>query len=229
MANKRLIWDAVGERLYETGVDHGVLYVMGDNNTYGEGIAWNGLTAVNESPSGAESTALYADNIKYLNLISAEEYGYTIEAYYSPEEFDQCDGLASPVTGMTIGQQKRKMFGFVYRSLIGNDTDGQDHGYKLHICYGCQASPSERNHQTVNDSPEATTLSWTVTTTPVNVTGYKPTASIVIDSTKIDQQKLTALEDVLFGKDPTTMGGEDGVAPKLLMPDEIITLLKAGG
>ena len=229
MANKRLIWDAVGERLYETGVDHGVLYVMGDNNTYGEGIAWNGLTAVNESPSGAESTALYADNIKYLNLISAEEYGYTIEAYYSPEEFDHCDGLASPVAGMTIGQQKRKMFGFVYRSLIGNDTDGQDHGYKLHICYGCQASPSERNHQTVNDSPEATTLSWTVTTTPVNVTGYKPTASIVIDSTKIDQQKLAALEDVLFGKDPTTMGGEDGVAPKLLMPDEVINLLKAGG
>ena len=229
MANKRLIWDAVGERLYETGVDHGVLYVMGDNNTYGEGIAWNGLTAVNESPSGAESTALYADNIKYLNLISAEEYGYTLEAYDSPEEFDQCDGLASPVAGMTIGQQKRKMFGFVYRSLIGNDTDGQDHGYKLHICYGCQASPSERNHQTVNDSPEATTLSWTVTTTPVNVTGYKPTASIVIDSTKIDQQKLAALEDVLFGKDPTTMGGEDGVAPKLLMPDEVINLLKAGG
>ena len=130
---------------------------------------------------------------------------------------------------MTIGQQKRKMFGFVYRSLIGNDTDGQDHGYKLHICYGCQASPSERNHQTVNDSPEATTLSWTVTTTPVNVTGYKPTASIVIDSTTIDPQKLTALEDVLFGKDPTTMGGEDGVAPKLLMPDEVINLLKAGG
>ena len=229
MANKRLIWDAVGERLYETGVDHGVLYVMGDNNTYGEGIAWNGLTAVNESPSGAEPTALYADNIKYLNLISAEEYGYTIEAYYSPEEFAQSDALASPVAGMTIAQQKRKMFGFVYRSLIGNDTDGQDHGYKLHICYGCQASPSERNHQTVNDSPEATTLSWTVTTTPVNVTGYKPTASIVIDSTKIDQQKLAALEDVLFGKDPTTMGGEDGVAPKLLMPDEVINLLKAGG
>lgn len=229
MANKRLIWDAVGERLYETGVDHGVLYVMGDNNTYGEGIAWNGLTAVNESPSGAESTALYADNIKYLNMISAEEYGYTIEAYYSPEEFDQCDGLASPVAGMTIGQQKRKMFGFVYRSLIGNDTDGQDHGYKLHLCYGCQASPSERNHQTVNDSPEATTLSWTVSTTPVNVTGYKPTASIVIDSTKIDKQKLAALEDVLFGKDPTTTGGEAGVAPKLLMPDEVIALLKTGG
>jgi hypothetical protein len=229
MANKRLIWDAVGERLFETGVDHGVLYVMGDNNTYGEGIAWNGLTAVNESPSGAESTALYADNIKYLNMISAEEYGYTIEAYYSPDEFDKCDGLASPVAGMTIGQQKRKMFGFVYRSLIGNDTDGQDHGYKLHLCYGCQASPSERNHQTVNDSPEATNLSWTVTTTPVNVTGYKPTASIVIDSTKIDQQKLAALEDVLFGKDPTTTGGDDGVAPKLLMPDEVINLLKAGG
>ena len=229
MANKRLIWDAVGERLYETGVDHGVLYVMDDNNTYGEGIAWNGLTAVNESPSGAESTALYADNIKYLNLISAEEHGYTIAAYYSPAQFDQRDGLASPVAGMTIGQQKRKMFGFVYRSLIGNDTDGQDHGYQLHICYGCQASPSARNHQTVNDSPEATTLSWTVTTTPVNVTGYKPTASIVIDSTKIDQQKLAALEDVLFGKDPTTMGGEDGVAPKLLMPDEVINLLKAGG
>ena len=162
-------------------------------------------------------------------MISAEEYGYTIEAYYSPEEFDQCDGLASPVAGMTIGQQKRKMFGFVYRSLIGNDTDGQDHGYKLHLCYGCQASPSERNHQTVNDSPEATTLSWTVSTTPANVTGYKPTASIVIDSTKIDKQKLAALEDVLFGKDPTTTGGDDGVAPKLLMPDEVINLLKAGG
>ena len=225
----KLVWDKTGERLYETGVSKGVLYPIQSDGKYSKGVAWNGLSTVTESPSGAESNPIYADDMKYLNLMSVEELGGTIEAYMSPPEFDECDGSASLATGVSIGQQKRKMFGFVYRSLIGNDTDGQDHGYKLHICYGCQASPSERNHQTVNDSPEATTLSWTVTTTPVNVTGYKPTASIVIDSTKIDQQKLTALEDVLFGKDPTTMGGEDGVAPKLLMPDEVINLLKAGG
>ena len=233
MAKKALVWDAIGEHFYETGVDHGVLFPMGEKNQYGEGVAWNGLTAVNESPSGAEATALYADNIKYLNLYSAEEYGFTIEAYQSPVEFDQCDGTGVPVPGVTVGQQTRRSFGFVYRTKIGNDTDGQDHGYKLHIVYGAMASPSEKNHQTVNDSPEALTLSWTCTTTPIPVTGFTPTSKITIDSTlfadEAGKAKLKTLEDMLFGKDPTTPDGDDGVAPKLPLPDELINMMKVGG
>lgn len=233
MAKKALVWDAIGEHFYETGVDHGVLYPMGEGNKYAEGVAWNGLTAVNESPSGAEATALYADNIKYLNLYSAEEYGFTIEAYQSPVEFDQCDGTASPVNGVSVGQQTRKSFGFVYRTKIGNDTDGQDHGYKIHIIYSAMASPSEKNHQTVNDSPEAVTLSWTCNTTPINVKGYKPTVTIVIDSTQFTddagKKKLVALEEMLFGKDPTSPEADDGVAPKLPLPDELIEMMKAAG
>ena len=233
MAKKALVWDAIGEHFYETGVDHGVLFPMGEKNQYGEGVAWNGLTAVNESPSGAEATALYADNIKYLNLYSAEEYGFTIEAYQSPVEFDQCDGTGAPVPGVTVGQQTRRSFGFVYRTKIGNDTDGQDHGYKLHIVYGAMASPSEKNHQTVNDSPEAVTLSWTCTTTPIPVKGFVPTSKITIDSTQFadtaGKAKLKALEEMLFGKDPTTPDGDDGVAPKLPLPDELIEMMKTGG
>lgn len=215
--NKRLVWDETGKRLYETGVKMGVLYVQGTGGTYGTGVAWNGLTAVTESPSGAEANPMYADDIKYLNLFSAEEFGATIEAYTYPEEFEQCDGSASLTTGVTIGQQERKQFGFCYRTSLGNDTEGNDHGYKLHIVYGAKASPSEKAYATINDSPEAITFSWEVTTTPVNVTGHKPTATITIDSTKVDQTKLTALEDILYGKDTA--------APRLPLPDEIATLM----
>lgn len=196
-----IVWDKTGEKLYETGADHGVLYKPDAMGKYKNGVAWNGLISVNESPSGAESTPLYADNIKYVNLLSAEEYASTIEAYMSPKEFDECDGTATIGKGVTIGQQARKLFGFSYRTLIGNDVDGQDHGYKLHLVYGCQASPSEKNHQTVNDSPEAITLSWEVKTTPVNVTGYKPTAHLTIDSTEIDPEKLAIIEKRLYGFD----------------------------
>lgn len=202
-----ITWDTVGERYYETGVDHGVLYVY-DNGAYGEGVAWNGLTNVSEKPSGAEATALYADNIKYLNLISNEEFGCTIEAYTYPDEFAQCDGSASIATGVVIGQQKRKMFGFSYQTKVGNDTDGNDHGYKIHIVYGCMAAPTEKGYATINDSPEAITFSWEVTTTPIEVTGYKPTACITIDSTKVnDDTKMTALKTLLYGSTtaPATM------------------------
>ncbi len=226
---KKLVWDAVGEHYYETGVDHGVLYPMTESNKYGDGVAWNGLTAVTESPSGAEATALYADNIKYLNLISAEEYGYTIEAYTYPPEWEECDGSAQPTPGLSVGQQKRKLFGFCYRTLVGNDTDGQDHGYKLHLVYNCLAAPSERNHQTVNDSPEAVTFSWEVSTTPVTMTGYKPTACLTIDSTKVDSTKLASLEKILYGKDPTTTQAKDGVAARLPLPDEVVQLLQNDG
>lgn len=214
---QRLVWDETGKRFYETGVKMGVLYVQGTGGTYGTGVAWNGLTAVTESPSGAEANPMYADDIKYLNLFSAEEFGATIEAYTYPEEFGQCDGSASLVAGVTIGQQERKQFGFCYRTSLGNDTEGNDHGYKLHIVYGCKASPSEKAYATVNDSPEAITFSWEVTTTPVNVTGAKPTATITIDSTKVDQGKLTALEDILYGSSTA--------AARLPLPDEIKTLM----
>lgn len=217
----KIIWDATGERFYETGVDKGVLYLLNKSGEYTPGVAWNGLTAVTESPSGAESTPLYADNIKYLNMLSTEEFGATIEAYTFPDEFYECDGSASLVEGVMIGQQNRNMFGFSYRTLIGNDVDNTNHGYKLHLIYGAQASPSEKNYATVNDSPEAISLSWEVTTTPVNVTGFKPTASITIDSTKVDKEKLAALEEILYGKDPTTPEGSDGVLPRLPLPDEI--------
>ena len=194
-----LVWDQTGERLYETGVDRGVLYVF-DNGAYGAGVAWNGLTNVSEKPSGAEATALYADNIKYLNLISNEEFGATIEAYTYPDEFAQCDGSASIATGVVVGQQKRKTFGFSYRTRVGNDTDGNDFGYKIHLIYGCMAAPTEKGYATVNDSPEAITFSWEITTTPIEVTGYRPTACITIDSTKVnDSAKMTALEAMLYG------------------------------
>ncbi len=221
----KLVWDKTGERLFETGVDQGVLYVQGTGGTYPKGVAWNGLTAVTESPSGAEATPLYADNIKYLNLMSTEEFGATVEAYTYPDEFAECNGEADIATGVTIGQQARKMFGMCYRTKIGNDTDGNDHGYKLHIIYGAQAAPSEKAYETINDSPEAITFSWEVTTTPVNVTGKKPTASITIDSTKANKDKLAALELILYGKDPTQAQGNDGVDPRLPLPDEIAELM----
>lgn len=220
----KIVWDKTGERLYETGVKNGVLYLQTDG-VYNNGVAWNGLTAVTESPSGAEATALYADDMKYLNLYSAEEFGATIEAYTYPDEFAECDGSKELVDGVMIGQQTRKSFGLCYRTVIGNDTDGEAHGYKLHIIYGAMASPSEKAYATINDSPEAITFSWEVTTTPVNVAGAKPTASVVIDSTKADPTKLAALETILYGKDPTTEGGSDGVSPRLPLPDELKTLM----
>lgn len=220
----KIVWDKTGERLYETGVKNGVLYLQTDG-VYNNGVAWNGLTAVTESPSGAEATALYADDMKYLNLYSAEEFGATIEAYTYPDEFAECDGSKELVDGVVIGQQTRKAFGLCYRTVIGNDTDGEAHGYKLHIIYGAMASPSEKAYATINDSPEAITFSWEVTTTPVNVTGAKPTASVVIDSTKADPTKLAALEAILYGKDPTTPEGSDGVDPRLPLPDELKTLM----
>ena len=219
----KIEWDKTGERLYETGVKNGVLYVQ-EGGTYGKGVAWNGLTAVTESPSGAEATPLYADDIKYLNLLSTEEFGATIEAYTYPDEFAACDGSAALADGVMIGQQARKTFGLCYRTTIGNDTNGNDYGYKLHIIYGALAAPSEKAYATINDSPEAITFSWEVTTTPVNVTGAKPTASITIDSTKADPTKLAALEDILYGKD-----GEPGNEPRLPLPDEIKTLMTAAG
>ena len=198
----KLVWDQTGDRLYETGVSKGVLYPQ-VSGAYPKGVAWNGLTAVTESPSGAEATALYADDIKYLNLMSAEEFGATIEAYTYPEEFEACDGSASLATGVNIGQQKRQAFGLCYRTVLGNDEDGNEYGYKLHIIYGCLAAPSEKAYATINDSPEAITFSWEVTTTPVTVEGFKPTACVTIDSTKVDGTKLAALEAVLYGDEDT--------------------------
>lgn len=208
-----LTWDNTGERMYETGVDRGVLYIP-TAGIYDEGVAWNGLTAVTESPTGAEATALYADNTKYLNLYSAEEFGATIEAYTYPDEFAQFDGLASPATGVTVGQQSRGTFGLCYRTKIGNDVDGQDHGYKLHLVYGLTASPSEKAYNTVNDSPEAITFSWQLTSVPVSVTGLKPTSIITIDSTTVDSADLTILENALYGT--------AGTDPRLPLPDEVI-------
>ena len=215
----KLVWDQTGEREYETGVKNGVLYVQGEGGTYPKGVAWNGLISVTESPSGAEATALYADDIKYLSLMSNEEFGATIEAYMSPEEFDQCDGTASLATGVSIGQQKRKTFGMAYKTTIGNDVDGNDYGYKIHLIYGALAAPSEKAYSTINDSPEAMTLSWELSTTPVNVKGFKPTASVVIDSTKVDKKKLTALEDILFGS--------ESKEARLPLPDEIVSIVGA--
>ena len=225
----KIVWDQTGERLFETGVDHGVLYPLQSTGLYNKGVAWNGLTAVTESPSGAEATDLYADNIKYLSMRSAETFGATVEAYTYPPEWEECDGSAQLATGVSIGQQSRKVFGLCYRTLIGNDVDGQDHGYKLHLIYGGTASPSERAYATVNDSPEAITFSWEVATTPVNVTGFKPTASVTIDSTKADPTCLAALEEILYGKDPTTPDGDDGVDPRLPLPDEVKTVMTASG
>lgn len=217
----KLIWDQTGERFYETGVNQGVLYPQGANGAYPEGVAWNGLTAVTESPSGAEATPLYADNIKYLNLMSAEEFGATIEAYTYPDDFAQCDGSAEIADGVMIGQQSRKTFGLSYKTTLGNDVEGNDHGYKLHIIYGALAAPSEKGYATINDSPEAITFSWAITTTPVSVTGFKPTASIVIDSTKVDKTKLAALEAILYGGEATEA--------RLPLPDEVATLMGTVG
>lgn len=226
----KLVWDADSKRLYETGVDHGVLYVKNTDGTYPKGVAWNGLTAVTESPSGAEATPLYADNIKYLNLRSAEEFGATIEAYTYPDEFGVCDGSAELAKGVQIGQQARKMFGLSYRTKVGNDTDGEDYGYKLHLIYGCDAAPSERGYQTINDSPSAITFSWTVSTTPVNVDGFKPTASLTIDSTKVDPTKLKALEDILYGSDTSTFAEDGGTSSeaRLPLPDEVASIFADG-
>ena len=209
----KLVWDESGKRVYETGVRNGVLYVQGESGSYEKGVAWNGLTAVTESPSGAEPTALYADDIKYLELFSAEEFGATIEAYTYPAEFEACDGSASLGEGVTIGQQDRKAFGLCYRTVVGNDVKGNEHGYKIHLVYGAKAKPSEKAYATVNDSPEAVTFSWEVTTTPVNVAGFKPTASVTIDSTKIEAGKLKAIEDKLYGT-----ASEEATLP---LPDEI--------
>ena len=219
----RIVWDNTGERYYETGVKYGVLYPIQTDGAYSKGVAWNGLTAVTESPSGAEATALYADDIKYLNLLSNEEFGATIEAYTYPDEFAECDGSAALGTGVMIGQQKRKTFGLCYRTTLGNDTDGNDYGYKLHLIYGCLAAPSEKAYATINDSPEAITFSWEVTTTPVNVKGFKPTSQITIDSTKADKSKLAALEDILYGKDGEAAGN---TGPRLPLPDEVAELMK---
>lgn len=215
----KLVWDKTGERYYETGVKQGVLYPIDNKGTYPKGVAWNGLTNVTESPSGAEATALYADDIKYLNLISTEEFGGTIEAYTYPDEFAECDGSASLATGVYIGQQPRKTFGLCYRTTVGNDVDNNNYGYKLHLVYGALASPSEKAYATINDSPEAITFSWEFSTTPVNVTGFKPTACITIDSTKVDPQKLAALEAILYG-------GDEAEA-RLPLPDEVAQIITA--
>lgn len=224
----KIIWDNSGDRLYETGVNNAVLYTQ-TNGAYTNGVAWNGITAITESPSGAEASPLYADNIKYLNLMSAEEFGATIEAYTYPNEFAECDGTAELCDGVSIGQQKRSTFGLSYKTTVGNDIDGSDHGYKLHLIYGALAAPSEKAYATINDSPEAITFSWEVSTTPVNVTGKKPTASLTIDSTKADVTKLAALEVILYGKNPTTGGGTDGTEPRLPLPDEIAALFATAG
>lgn len=214
----KIVWDQSGQRLYETGVKMGVLYVQDSSGAYPKGVAWNGLTAVNETPSGAEATPLYADDIKYLNLRSAEDFGATIEAYMYPEEFEQCDGSAELAPGVKIGQQARNAFGLCYRTVLGNDIAGNDYGYKLHIIYGATAAPSEKSYATINDSPEAITFSWEVNCTPVEVEGFKPTASLVIDSTKVDAGKLAALEAKLYG-------GEESEA-MLPLPAEIAAIFK---
>ena len=227
----KIVWDKTGERFYETGTSNGVLYPKNASGAYGTGVPWNGLTAVNENPSGAEETKLFADNIKYLSLYSAEEFGCTIEAFTYPKEFEACDGSIEIAPGVMAGQQNRRGFGFSYRTILGNDEQGEAYGYKLHIVYGATASPSQKSYGTVNDSPNAVTLSWDVTTTPVAINAdLKPTALLVIDSTKIDSEKLAAIEDILYGTDPTTAeeGGTatPGTAPRLPMPSEIIELLE---
>lgn len=212
----KLVWDEIGKRFYETGVNQCALYLQ-ENGAYPKGVAWSGITAINESPSGAEASPIYADNIKYLNLMSTEEFAASIEAYTYPDEFAVCDGSAEIATGITIGQQPRKQFGLCYKSLVGNDTEGTEYGYKLHLIYGCLAAPSEKSNTTVNDSPEAASMSWEITTTPVNVEGFKPTATLVIESTKVDKTKLAELEAILYGT-----AEEEARLP---LPDEIMTLV----
>lgn len=211
-----LTWDQIGQRIYETGVDHGVLYIPDNVGAYTTGVAWNGLVNVNETPSGAEANAQYADNIKYLNLFSAEEFGATLEAFTYPKEFAQFDGLGVPAVGVTIGQQARKSFGLSYRTKVGNDIDGDAHGYKLHLVYGCSASPSEKSYQTINDSPEAITFSWDITTVPVPVTGYRPTSILTINSLEVTSGDLTDLENLLYGT--------SGTNPSLPTPDAVISI-----
>lgn len=213
----KIVWDNVGEKLYETGVDRGVLFLQTEGVEYDQGFPWNGLISVSESPEGAEPNDSYADNIKYLSILSAETLKFTIEAYTYPDEFEACDGSVELTDGVVIGQQPRKPFGFSYRSMIGNDVDGENHGYKIHIMYGCKASPSERAYQTINDSPEAITFSWEVDTVPVNVEGFKPTASLVINSSKCAPGKIEALEKILYG--------DEMAEPRLPLPDEIKTLM----
>lgn len=222
----KIIWDDTGKRIYETGVDHGVLYPVTSDGKFENGVAWNGLSSVSQSPSGAEASPIWADNIKYLNLISAEEYAATVEAYTYPDEFAECDGSAAVATGVYAGQQIRKKFGLSYRTQLGNDVKGTDYGYKLHLVYNCLAAPSEKAYQTINDSPEVISFSWSISTTPVNVTGtanIKPTATLEIDSTKVDAAKLKALEDILYGTNGES--GAEGAAPRLPFPDEVITLI----
>lgn len=215
----KLVWDQIGERLYETGIRNGVLYTMDAEGKYSKGSAWNGLTAVNESPSGAEPTNLYANDSKYLTLMSAEDFGGTIEAYTYPEEFAECDGSATLVAGVFVTQQTRKTFGLCYRNAIGNDVVGADYGYKLHLVYGAMASPSEKNNATINEDPEAATMSWEFSTTPVSMTGFKPTAHIYIDSTKVDAEKLAALEAILYGGESTEA--------RLPLPNEVAQIMGA--
>lgn len=221
----KLKWDQTGERFYETGVKNGVLYIQETGGVYPKGVAWNGLSAVNESPSGAEASAIYADDMKYLNLYSAEEFAATIEAYTYPDEFAECDGSAQLADGVTVGQQARKTFGMCYKTTLGNDIEANKYGYKLHIIYGAKAAPSEKAYATINDSPEAITFSWEVSTTPVSVEGFEPTASLTIDSTKADPVKLKALEDILFGTDSEPAGENPG--PRLPLPNEIKTLMSS--
>lgn len=212
--SKKLVWDQTGERLYETGVSKGVLFPMGSNGSYEAGVAWNGLTAVNEAPTGAEMTDLYANNAKYLGLRSAEKYESTIEAYTYPKAFEKCDGSAAIAPGVKIGQQVRSSFGFCYQTIIGNDVEQNDYGYKIHIVYGASAAPSSRDHGTVNESPEATTMSWSVSSNPVSVTGHKPTSTVEISSLEADPDKLATFEEIIYGSDTT--------APRLPLPDEIM-------
>lgn len=213
----KLVFNNVGERLFETGVKNGVLYVMGDDGTYEKGVVWNGLTAVTESPSGAETTPLYADDVKYVVIYAAEEFGATVEAYTYPEEFEECDGSASIFEGVTIGQQTRKSFGMCYKTSVGNDVQGQDFGYKIHIIYGAKAAPSEKSYSTINDSPEAVTFSWELSTVPVPVEGFNPTATMVIDSTRVPAEKMTLIENKLYGT--------ESEEPTLPLPNELLALL----
>ena len=220
----KIKWDEVGERLYETGVRNGVLYPRNSSGVYPLGVPWNGLISVTESPSGAEPSPIYADDIKYLTLMSAEEFGATIEAYTYPEEFAECDGSGELAPGAYVGQQTRKSFGLCYRTVLGNDIDGNEYGYKLHLIYGALASPSEKAYNSINDSPEANTFSWEVSTTPVEVTGFKPTATLTVDSTKVDPAKMADLEEILYGSDSPSPGSE----ARLPLPDEVMALLAAG-
>lgn len=232
---KRLSWDEISKRFYETGISQVALYPVTDGGIYGTGVAWSGISSIAQTPSGGEPNAIYADNIKYLNIVSAEELSGTIEAYIAPYEFAECDGSKEICPGVFAGQQNRKPFGLAYKTIIGNDVESNDYGYKLHIIYGCQANPSEITYESVNDSPEPASLAWEFNTTPVSIKTLvdgkkiKPTSLLEFDSTKVDAKKLAALEEILYGKDPTTSDGDDGVAPRLPLPDEIIKLMTTEG